>query len=74
MHWTVSGIPPSTTSLTAGQVPGGARQGRNSSGSTGYTGPCPPSGETHHYVFTLKALAGTTVLGEGRLTGIYQHS
>jgi hypothetical protein len=32
------------------------RQGRNDFGRVGYGGPCPPSG-THHYRFTLYALA-----------------
>ena len=31
-------------------------QGANDAGGTGWTGPCPPSGETHSYVFTLYAL------------------
>jgi phosphatidylethanolamine-binding protein (PEBP) family uncharacterized protein len=32
------------------------QQGRNDFGNVGYGGPCPPSG-THHYRFTLSALA-----------------
>ena len=72
VHWTVSGIPPSTASIAAGQVPAGASQGRNTRGATRYTGPCPPSGQTHHYLFTLKALAGSSVVGLGRLTCTYK--
>ena len=32
------------------------QQGRNDFGKVGWGGPCPPSG-THHYRFTLTALA-----------------
>jgi Raf kinase inhibitor-like YbhB/YbcL family protein len=71
VHWTVSGIPPSTTSLASGQVPPGATQGSNGSGSTGYTGPCPPSGQTHHYVFALEAVAGPTIRALAQLRGTY---
>jgi Raf kinase inhibitor-like YbhB/YbcL family protein len=31
-------------------------QGSNSFGRVGYSGPCPPSGQTHRYVFKLYAL------------------
>jgi hypothetical protein len=74
LHWTVSGIPPSVTSVEAGHPPSGATEGRNGKGSVGYTGPCPPAGQTHHYVFTLKAVAGSSVLGVGELTGTYKRS
>jgi len=74
VHWTVSGIAPSVTAVQAGHAPAGATEGRNGAGSVGYTGPCPPAGQTHHYVFTLKAVAGPTVLAVGALTGIYKRS
>ena len=38
------------------KVMGGSMQGTNDFGDVGYGGPCPPPGETHHYVFTLYAL------------------
>lgn len=38
------------------KVMGGSMQGTNDFGNIGYGGPCPPPGETHHYVFTLYAL------------------
>ena len=39
-------------------LPAGFRwkwQGRNDGGSIGYTGPCPPPGPRHRYVFTVYA-------------------
>ena len=44
----------------------GMRQGQNDAGGPpGYTGPCPPGGETHRYVFTLYALDAATGLDGG---------
>lgn len=37
------------------------QQGTNSFGEVGWSGPCPPSG-THHYRFTLTAIAAATGL------------
>jgi Raf kinase inhibitor-like YbhB/YbcL family protein len=53
-HWTLWNLPPTRRAL-----PAGVRwklQGRNDAGTVGYTGPCPPPGPRHHYVFTLYAL------------------
>jgi Raf kinase inhibitor-like YbhB/YbcL family protein len=58
VHWSVLDLPARDGSLPRG-VPAAddpPRQGRNDFGRTGYGGPCPPSG-THHYRFTLYALA-----------------
>jgi Raf kinase inhibitor-like YbhB/YbcL family protein len=63
VHWLVVGIPPDRTELERGSTAGLA--GANSSGGTGWTGPCPPAGETHEYVFTLYALDEEAGLGEG---------
>jgi len=66
VHWVVYDIPAGTKELAMG-VPkdpvlaGGAKQGRNSSGETGYNGPLPPPGPAHRYFFKLYAL--DTVLG-----------
>jgi Raf kinase inhibitor-like YbhB/YbcL family protein len=54
IHWIVAGLPPEETSLETGSQEG--EQGANDAGGTGWTGPCPPSGATHGYVFTLYAL------------------
>jgi Raf kinase inhibitor-like YbhB/YbcL family protein len=61
VHWVIFDIPASVTSMSEG-VPStaktsfGATQGQNGRGEVGYTGPCPPPGEDHHYHFRLYAL------------------
>jgi Raf kinase inhibitor-like YbhB/YbcL family protein len=60
VHWVLYNIPASTRNLTEGtptdpKLSDGSLQGKTSAGSTGYHGPCPPSG-THHYFFKLYAL------------------
>jgi Raf kinase inhibitor-like YbhB/YbcL family protein len=60
VHWVIFNIPASTRDLTEGtptdpQLSDGSQQGKTSAGSTGYHGPCPPSG-THRYFFKLYAL------------------
>ena len=52
VHWTAYALAPDTRSLGTGGLPAGAREGENSTGSTGWTPPCPPSG-THRYEFRL---------------------
>ena len=69
VHWTVLDLKPTTSGLPAGVAPtaDSIQQGRNDFGKVGYGGPCPPSG-THHYRFTLSALAAPLGLG-GHPTG-----
>lgn len=60
VHWVIFNIPASTRDLKEGmptesQLSDGSVQGKTSAGSTGYHGPCPPSG-THRYFFKLYAL------------------
>jgi Raf kinase inhibitor-like YbhB/YbcL family protein len=60
VHWIIFNIPASTRNLTEGmttdpQLSDGSLQGKTSAGSSGYHGPCPPSG-THRYFFKLYAL------------------
>jgi Raf kinase inhibitor-like YbhB/YbcL family protein len=86
VHWALAGIPATTTGFQAGGVPGLVAPGRNSFGSLGYGGPCPPAASrAHHYVLTLSALSGrsglragftpdqlrTAALGIATLTGTY---
>ena len=61
-HWAAYNIPTSVTSLakgagSSGTLPAGAMQLNNSGGSAGYTGPCPPPGAPHRYIFTVYALS-----------------
>jgi Raf kinase inhibitor-like YbhB/YbcL family protein len=51
-HWLVWGIDAAATKLTDRSD---VSQGRNDFGGSGYQGPCPPAGQTHHYVFRLLA-------------------
>jgi Raf kinase inhibitor-like YbhB/YbcL family protein len=89
IHWAVAlprrGSAPMV--LTAGAAPAGAVLGRNSFGTVGYRGPCPPAGgAAHHYHITVYALrrpsalkpgfsadavAGLPVIATGSLTGLY---
>lgn len=55
VHWLLWNISPDVKEIPEGTVPAGVIQGTTSSGSTGYHGPCPPSG-THRYIFDLYAL------------------
>jgi Raf kinase inhibitor-like YbhB/YbcL family protein len=50
------GVPATATLASGGE------QGLNSAGTVGYTGPCPPHGSTHHYVFRVIALDSPTAL------------
>lgn len=62
VHWLVTGIKPSNASIPKGQVPPGAIAHPNSAGTTGWTGPCPPEGETHTYNFILLGLTEPSAL------------
>lgn len=61
-HWVVVDIPGSVTSLSQGagnslnKLPSGARQINTDMGVPGYGGACPPVGESHRYIITVKAL------------------
>lgn len=64
VHWVLYDVPASVTALREGlstepilQDPKDAKQGVNSMGSIGYTGPKPPVGDpAHHYHFQVFAL------------------
>jgi len=60
-HWIVYNLSPTDESIPPNQIPvaeraGSGYQGINSMGTKGYAPPCPPSGSTHRYIFTLYAL------------------
>ena len=70
VHWVASGIPASARGLAAGQH--APTEGLNGAGGRGWTGPCPPAGPSHHYVFTLTARgAGGRTLARAQLVGRY---
>lgn len=69
-HWVLYDLPPSARELPEevpqrSDLPGGARQGRNSFGKIGYGGPCPPPGRAHRYYFRIYALDRKIGLGAG---------
>lgn len=61
-HWVVYDLPAHARSLPAGagkpgQLPAGARHGRNDFGTYAFGGACPPAGDkAHRYVVTVTAL------------------
>jgi Raf kinase inhibitor-like YbhB/YbcL family protein len=70
VHWVLFNLPGTTRSLsekfpTDGELPTGARQGKNDFGRLGYGGPCPPRGPAHRYHFRLYALDTTVDLKVG---------
>ena len=59
VHWVVYNLPPSAKSIgEGGELPAGARQGKNDANKIGYGGPCPPIGR-HRYFFKLYVLDTT---------------
>ena len=65
VHWVMSNVTPSVQALGPGSVPEGAVQAKNGGGTIGWTGPCPPKGAPHHYVFTLYALTSMSGITDG---------
>ena len=67
-HWVVYAIPPTADGLAENAsksgMPGGVKQGKNSTGNVGWMGPCPPNG-THHYLFRLYAINVAPELAAG---------
>jgi Raf kinase inhibitor-like YbhB/YbcL family protein len=62
-HWLLWNLSPRTRGLPA--QADRRTEGRNTFGRIGYSGPCPPQGSTHHYVFTLFALDRKPALPRG---------
>lgn len=69
MHWGIASLAPTrpgSLDLPAGAKPPHAVLGRNSFGSLGYRGPCPPAGDSaHHYQITVYALSRPSNLKPG---------
>jgi Raf kinase inhibitor-like YbhB/YbcL family protein len=71
LHWYVTGLAPRLGGIAAGAQVGRAH--RNDFGRVGYAGPCPPSGQTHRYVFQLIAVdARGHVVARARLEASYR--
>ena len=65
VHWVVAGIDPGVQGFAEGVLPDGVVQAKNGMNTIGWTGPCPPQGPAHHYVFTLHALTQPSGLTTG---------
>ena len=70
LHWVVANIDPFVTTIGTGGSVSGAVEGVNDLGRpdvpiVGWSPPCPPSGETHTYLFTLHALSQRLELLDG---------
>ena len=69
VHWVLINIPVDRSGLPEGingsDLSNIGVQGKNSSGKTGYTGPCPPKGNPHRYYFKVYALDTTLNLQTG---------
>ncbi len=57
-HWLLYDIPSTAMSIGEGTdalnpLPAGTKRGKTSFGDTAYGGPCPPSGQLHHYFIKL---------------------
>jgi Raf kinase inhibitor-like YbhB/YbcL family protein len=68
-HGVLYGIPAGARAIPENGIPGkegphGSRQGRNSAGQVGYSGPCPPNG-IHRYVVDRYTLDTTLDLPAG---------
>ncbi len=69
-HWLIWNLPATRLGLPEGVpadevLPDGSRQGRNSGKKIGYSGPCPPPGDPHRYVFRVYALSAPLDLPAG---------
>ena len=66
-HWTLWNLPASKTGIFANAK--WLFVGTNSFGRIGYSGPCPPAGPAHHYIFHLYALDRRLTLRPGATAG-----
>lgn len=57
VHWMIYNIPVATNSVAQGALPTGAVFAINSNGTRNFTAPCPPTGVTELYQFTVWALS-----------------
>jgi Raf kinase inhibitor-like YbhB/YbcL family protein len=55
-HWIMWNINPKIEGIKEHAFPKGAEQSINDFGTNGYSGPCPPYGKAHRYLFKLFAI------------------
>jgi Raf kinase inhibitor-like YbhB/YbcL family protein len=65
VHWAVAGLDPALIGIAQNRLPEGAIVAKNSDGSLGWLGPCPPGEFVHRYSFTLYALSQASGLADG---------
>jgi Raf kinase inhibitor-like YbhB/YbcL family protein len=71
MHWQAARIAPRAGSIAAGRH--FAHELRNDAGTRGWVAPCPPRGQSHRYLFILKALdARGRAIGEAEMITHYR--
>ncbi|MEO8162175.1 MAG: YbhB/YbcL family Raf kinase inhibitor-like protein [Ilumatobacteraceae bacterium] len=63
--WAVANIPVSETNFVEGTLPNGAIEATSSDGTIGYLAPCPPAGQSNHYLMTAYAVAQQLELTDG---------
>ena len=56
IHWVVYDVPANTKQLAGDAAHEAGQTGLATTGKPAYSGPCPPPGKPHHYIFTLYAL------------------
>ena len=57
VHWVITNIDPSVTTIAENSSPPGAFVATNSEKKRGYAAPCPPEGSTHSYTIMLYAMS-----------------
>lgn len=67
-HWLAYNIAATTRAVPEGVRLAHNQQGVNGFGKAGYSGPCPPPGKPHRYIFTVYALNVANV-GTNGMTG-----
>lgn len=65
VQWILFGIPADADGAEEGKPPPGALGGKNDYGRNDWSGPCPPVGKPHRFIFTLLALGEPSGLAEG---------
>lgn len=56
VHWVVGAVDPSVSEFETGRLPAGTVETLNSFNEAAWSGPAPPAGTRHTYVFTIYAL------------------